>query len=231
MFEDNKQPQDQTQRHASLEKLYTQYLQDEHSANFIATVSSRYTIGALERLAAYGQRVSRRAAVLALSFLADYSSNAVLGRLLHDKDRAVRLLAEHGLRQVWFRAGNQVQFRQLHQLVRLNDNGQYHETVELANEMIDSAPGLAEAWNQRAIAWYGLLEFEDSAMDCHQALEINPYHFNAAMGMGHCYLQLEDPDAALDCFRRALSLNPSLENVRIQVRQLERTGGQEWNED
>lgn len=230
MFEDNKQPESK-QRPASLDKLYQQYLNDEHSANFIAAVSSQYTIGALERLAAFGQRVSRRAAVLALSFLADYSSNAVLGRLLHDKDRAVRLLAEHGLRQVWFRAGNQKQFYQLQKLVRLNDNGQYEETIELANEMIEAAPGLAEAWNQRAIAWYGLLEFEDSAMDCHQALEINPYHFNAAMGMGHCYLQLEDPEAALDCFRRALSLNPSLENVRIQVRQLEKTGGQDWLDD
>ena len=231
MFEDNKQPSPKKSRHASLEKLYQKYLNDEHSADFIAAVSSQYTIGALERLAAYGQRVSRRAAVLALSFLGDYSSNAVLGRLVHDKDRAVRLLAEHGLRQVWFRAGNQQQYFDLQKLVRWNDNGQYHEVVELANTMIEEAPGLAEAWNQRAIAWYGLLEFEDSAMDCHQALEINPYHFNAAMGMGHCYLQLEDPEAALDCFRRALSLNPSLENVRIQVRQLERTGGQDWQDD
>lgn len=230
MFEDNQQPNDK-QRHASLEKLYQQYLNDENSANFVSAVASRYTIGTLERLAAYGPRVSRRAAVLALSFLGDYSSNAVLGRLLHDKDRAVRLLAEHGLRQVWFRAGNPGQYHDLQKLVRLNDNGQYEEAVELATRMIDQSPGLAEAWNQRAIAWYGLLEFEDSAMDCHQALEINPYHFNAAMGMGHCYLQLEDAEAALDCFRRALSLNPSLENVRIQVRQLERTAGQDWQDD
>jgi cytochrome c-type biogenesis protein CcmH/NrfG len=40
--------------------------------------------------------------------------------------------------------------------------------------------------------------------------------------MGQAYLQLENPVSALECFRRALRLNPDLERVRVQVVRLTR---------
>jgi hypothetical protein len=54
-------------------------------------------------------------------------------------------------------------------------------------------------------------------------LEINPYHFGAATGMAHCHLQLNNRTSALECFRRALKLNPNLEGVRAHVLYLQRT--------
>ena len=86
--------------------------------------------------------------------------------------------------------------------------------------MIRQAPWFAEAWNQRAVAQFACGHFAESIRDCHQALEINPYHFVAVAGMGHAYLQLQNPVSALECFRRALRLNPDLEGVRIQVARL-----------
>ena len=88
--------------------------------------------------------------------------------------------------------------------------------------LIDEAAHFAEAWNQRAVAEFALRRFEDAANDCHQTLEMNAYHFGAAVGMGHCYLQLDEPFAALENFRRALALNPDLEEVRGQINFLER---------
>jgi cytochrome c-type biogenesis protein CcmH/NrfG len=40
--------------------------------------------------------------------------------------------------------------------------------------------------------------------------------------MGQAYLQLENAASALECFRRALRLNPDLEGVRAQVVRLTR---------
>lgn len=215
----------------ALDSYYLKYLKTEDSAGFISQVASRYSIPSLHRLIERGQRVTRRSAALAIGFLGSMSSNAVLGRALHDKDRAVRLLAEHGLRQLWFRAGTSEQFHQLNHIVRLNDNGQFQQACELATEILDQSPELSEAWNQRAIALFGMNEFFDSVMDCHQALEFNAYQFNAAMGMGHGYLQMEDMEMALDSFRRALKLNPNMEHVRGQVQKLERTAGKDrWEE-
>jgi cytochrome c-type biogenesis protein CcmH/NrfG len=40
--------------------------------------------------------------------------------------------------------------------------------------------------------------------------------------MGQAYLQTSDPISALDSFRRALRLNPNMEEVRAQVIHLQR---------
>ncbi|QDU97923.1 tetratricopeptide repeat protein [Lignipirellula cremea] len=210
-------------REPVIHRFYRQYLHDESSARFIVSVSRHYTTSSLERLSEMGSRISRRAGVLALSFLGDYGSNSVLGRALHDSDRGVRLLAENGIREVWRRSGDDSQRSELSIIMRLNASRQYEEAIVRSDLLIDEAPWIAEAWNQRAVARFHLGMFEDSANDCHQTLEVNPYHFPAAIGMAHCYLEMNDAIAALDNFRRALHLNPDLEGVRAQVEYLRRT--------
>jgi tetratricopeptide (TPR) repeat protein len=186
-------------------------------------VSKRYTIGSLERLATAGDRMTRRAAVLALGLLADFSSNATLGRGLHDADRGVRMLADHWIRVVWQRDGSQEQRARLQRVLEANTNRFYFEAIEEAARLLEDAPFLAEAWNQRALALFSTGRYADSIADCTEALEINPYHFQAAAGMAQCHLQLHDHARALDCFRRALALNPNLEGVRAHVLYLQRT--------
>jgi tetratricopeptide (TPR) repeat protein len=205
-----------------LDRLYHAYLEDEDSAAFIHGVAQHYTNCTLERLATRGGRITRRAAVLALGYVGQYDSNAVLGQAMLDDDRGVRILAENGIRELWARVGTEAQRQQLSIIVRLNSSQQYEQAIQLASELIEQAPFFAEAWNQRAIGYYQLGQYEQSANDCHQALEINPYHFGAAVGMGHCYLELSDGFAALECFRRAIKLNPSMEDVRAQVDYLAR---------
>jgi tetratricopeptide (TPR) repeat protein len=70
-------------------------------------------------------------------------------------------------------------------------------------------------------------DYEASIRDFHQTLEINPYHFCAAAGMGTCYLKQRNPLAALQAFRRALRLNPALEDVRAHVIHLQRSLNEE----
>jgi len=210
-------------RRPILHRFYRRFLDEEDSAAFIKAVSQNYTTASLERLAEDGSRTSRRAAVLALGFIGSYESNAVVGRALCDSDRGVRMLAENGIRQIWCRAGNEVQRRQLGVVIHLNVSKQYEEAIDKASELIEQAPWFAEVWNQRAVAHYKTGHRKESIRDCHQALEINPYHFGAAAGMGQCYLEMHDTAAALECFRRALRLNPDLEGVRAQVVHLQRT--------
>ncbi len=210
-------------RPPKLHGLYHQYLVDQDTAAFNQSVSSYYTVGTLERLAVVGDRMARRAAVLALGQCGDYGSNASLGRALQDDDRGVRMLAENGIRQLWCRTGTRLQRKQLEAIIALNAAQRHDEALEQATKLIHSAPSLAECWNQRALARFSIGRFRESIEDCHQALEINPYHFGAATGMGQCHLQLHDRAAALECFRRALKLNPNLEGVRAHVLYLQRT--------
>ncbi len=210
-------------RIATLAKLYQRYLEDEDSARLIRDVADRYTIGTLERLSAHPLRRTRRGAVLALGFTADYSSNSILGMRLRDDDRLVRMLAENGIRSLWQRCGNETDRALLRAIVRSNTSQRYRDALSQTTELIEQSPALPEAWNQRSMAYYHLGRYAEAIRDCRQALELNPYHFDAATEMGHAHLHLGKYRSALDSLRRALRLNPDLEGVRAGIHYLERS--------
>lgn len=210
-------------RHPVLVAWYEQYLNDQNGSAFAYRVTDRYTPASLERLVAMGDYRTRRSAVLSLSMIGDFSSNAALGRALVDRDRGVRSIAASGIRQLWCRVGSRQQQKTLQTVLQFNDAKQYEQAIDLATQLVHESPWIAEAWCQRGMAYYHNGQFEASIRDCHQALEINPYHFTAAAGMGQCYLLQDNPVAALESFRRALRLNPGMEEVRAQVVRLQRS--------
>ncbi len=202
---------------------YERYLIDQNIGSYIRSVSTSYTTGALERLLAAGEPAARRGAVLALGRLADYRSNSAVGRALVDKDRGVRNLAETAIQQLWLRIGTSTQQRHLVAIGEQLDDKQYGRAAQLATALVEDAPWVAHAWYYRGKAFHQLGQYEAASRDCHQALEVNAYHFLAASAMGQTYLQMNDSISALDCFRRALRLNPNMEEVRAQVIHLQRT--------
>jgi tetratricopeptide (TPR) repeat protein len=203
---------------------YNRYLSNQDCGLFVKRVSRRYSCATLERLVGVGDYTTRRAAVFALSLLGDYESNPVLGRALVDRDRGVRSIAESGIRELWCRVGGHYERETLCRIVNLNDERQHEDAARLAGELIRTSKfDMAEAWCQRGIAHYHLGQYDAAIRDCNQALEINPYHFTAAAGMGQCYMLQDNPVAALEAFRRALRLNPGLEEVRAQVIRLQRS--------
>ncbi len=210
-------------RYPMLDLFYQQYLTDENSASFIHAVSRNYTLGSLETLARYGNRVTRRASILAVGFLGEYAENDLMGAALIDSDRAVRLLADHGIRQIWQRQGTMAQRQAIQCLYRLIAQSRMEETIHAATLLIEANPRIGEAWNQRAIAFCAEGDFEAAIEDCRETLNCNPFHFPAAMGMAHCSLQLDDAFSALDSFRLALKINPDLDGVRGHITHLERT--------
>jgi tetratricopeptide (TPR) repeat protein len=123
---------------------------------------------------------------------------------------------------VWARDGTQGDRRELDVLIRLGAAHQYEEVIRRATRLVEQSPSVAEGWHQRGTAYYALGQFVQSIRDCHEALEINPYHFIAATSMGRAYMELNNRVSALECFRRALRLNPDLEGVRVQVVRLAR---------
>ena len=208
-----------------LVRHYRNYLLDESGADFARSVSQSYQLATLSRLASGGDRIVRRAAVLALGMLGDMRVNRALGMALRDDDRGVRLLADHWLREIWLRDGNPAQQQKLRGAERLNQNFQFIQSREATSALIEEAPTLAEAYHQRAIANACLGELDDAIADFHMTLEFNPYHFAAAAAMAQAMIELDDHSGALECFERSLNLNPSLDGVRAQVQQLQRQLG------
>lgn len=206
-----------------LDLFYQQYLTEENSAAFIHAISRNYSIGTLERLVQFGSRLTRRASILAIGFLGDFSTNEIMGAALVDRDRAVRLLADHGIREVWQRQGTAAQQQAVQALYQLNSQSRMDEAIDAATSLINVNSKLGEAWNQRAIAYCAQGEFEAAVKDCRETLNCNRFHFPAAMGMAHCFLQMDDAVSALEGFRLALRINPDLEGVRSHITHLVRS--------
>jgi tetratricopeptide (TPR) repeat protein len=206
-----------TTRRPVLAELYEQFLADRDHAAYIHRVVQRYQVCTLERLVLHTSRYVRRAAVLALGAVGEFSSNVVLGHALVDKDRGVRTLAEQSIRSVWCRDGSWSHQQQLTRIIALNSAGKHEAARLAASRLLEENPRFAEAWNQRAIANFGMGRFFESIADCRNALRLNPFHFGAAAGMGQCHIQLGDHAMALDTLRHALKINPSMEGVRANV--------------
>lgn len=206
---------------ALLVDYFETYRREQDIDAFRRSVEARYTEGTLGRLLQGGEAQARRAAVLALGLVGTMRSNATVARALRDADPIVRDLAGNALWAIWFRADSPEHNALLEEVHDLNNRGRYRDAEALADRLIGRAPDFAEAFNQRAIARFGLARFDDSAADCQRVLRRNPYHFGALSGLAQCQLQLGRRDDALKTFRRALRLQPYNQGLRRAVAVLE----------
>jgi len=163
--------------------------------------------------------------MLAVTFLGNARSFETIGLGLHDDDRAVRLLAEDGSRSVWHRGAPKGAQQALHVVMRHICAQQLDEAIDLSSQIIEANPGYAEAFNQRAIAHFEKEQVYDAIADCQQVMELNPYHFPAATGLGHCSMECGDLISAIEHFQHALRICPDLEYVRSQLDMLQRSEG------
>jgi tetratricopeptide (TPR) repeat protein len=191
---------------------------------FTKQVQKHYTEGTLLRLLENGAVSCRRAASFALGLVGSPAATERLAERLHDEDEEVARLAAEALWGLWFRGDNPAHSDELYRLTRMRDR---EKSLAGLGELIVRAPRFAEVYNQRAILYFRLEQFDRSAADCEAALKLEPRHFGAQAGLGQCYLRLRKHRAALKAFRAALRINPRLEGVAETVRALESALGEE----
>ncbi|WP_240911452.1 tetratricopeptide repeat protein [Paludisphaera soli] len=206
-----------------LTEYYEAFLRDRDLGRFREQVAARYTEETLCRvLASSPQVTARRGAVLALGVLGTFDGcNALLGRALRDEDGVVRTMAERALWVIWFRADSPENNQALEDVRALIAADRPDDAVDRATRLLARAPRFAEAYNQRAIAYFKLGRFAESAEDCIRTLTINPFHVGALGGLAQCQLELDQPREALKTLRRGLKLQPHSEALNDHVRLLE----------
>ena len=184
---------------------------------FKTRVGERYTEGTLQRLLHSPDVPSRRAAVLALGLVGTMDVNKPVARMLHDGDRNIRQMASEALWALWFRADAD-HADDLQRAVRVNNP---NKAINTLNGLTAKSPRFAEAYNQRAILFFRVGDYQRSIADCEVVLKLNPFHFGAQAGMAQCYMKLRKPRPALRAFRNALRIHPDLEGVEETIRALE----------
>ncbi len=97
---------------------------------------------------------------------------------------------------------------------------QFDIALKLLDAVLKLHPDYIEGWSQRATLYYVQNDYQRSLEDIEQVLVREPRHFGALAGLGMIMQELGDDRRALDAFRKALAVNPHLENVRERVRTL-----------
>jgi tetratricopeptide (TPR) repeat protein len=140
---------------------------------------------------------------------------------LADRDEQVRELAGLAMWQIWGRSGDRAIDALFEQGVQQMEAADLQRALATFTTIIRRKPTFAEGWNKRATIHFLLGNNELSLKDCYEVLKRNRNHFGALSGMGQIYLNLGDPDHALEYFVRALKVNPNLPGVIEAVRVLE----------
>jgi tetratricopeptide (TPR) repeat protein len=176
-----------------------------------------------QALAGLGQPAApeRRAAAVRLGEVGTMADMPALVKSLRDSDEGTRESAEQAMWQIWARSGNAEVDRLYHKGVEQMSAGDLDEAIATFSRIIARKPDFAEGWNKRATLYYLTGDMRKSLADCDEVMKRNPYHFGALSGYALIYIRLERYERALDFSRRALEVNPNLDSVRENVRQLE----------
>ena len=166
--------------------------------------------------------VTRRAATIQLGEIGRMSDVAALVKALRDRDEATRATAEAAIWEIWGRSGD-AEIDALYQRgMELMNFGAAGEAIRIFTAIIRKKPDFAEGWNKRATLYYTVGEYEKSLRDCDEVIKRNPLHFGALSGYGLIYVQLNQPERALDYLKRALKINPNMPGVEGNIESLQK---------
>ncbi len=127
-------------------------------------------------------------------------------------------------REIWQRwtANDDPAVSQLMQTgIRALNYSTYRKALQSFDRVIEMAPEFAEGWNKRATLYYHIKEYRRSIDDIKETLRLEPRHFGAWSGLGLVSIAQENYSGALAAFKKALSINPHIANIRRYVQKLE----------
>jgi tetratricopeptide (TPR) repeat protein len=204
-------------------ELVEPLLAQQDVAGLLCMLKTRWSPDQIRALLRSEHIDAKKVALLAMALVGPSCCCEELALQLRDPDPIINQLAEHALWAVWFRSGkceraNQLVCRGAEAL----DGKDLLAAIELFSQAIHTDPNFAEPYNQRAIAYYLLEDYEKSVGDCRRAILRMPCHFGAWSGSGHCHAHMNEICKAVECYEKALSINPHLECVRETVTELKK---------
>ncbi len=149
----------------------------------------------------------------------------LFGRLKATRDEADAKAAAAEVWSLWLRSGRPDLDEAMERAANLLAAGLPALALPLLDNLVARAPDWAEVWNKRATALYLMGEHDRSLADIERVLALEPRHFGALAGLGLIRIGRGEHRAALAAYRRALAVNPFLEERRELIPELERKVG------
>ncbi len=143
-------------------------------------------------------------------------------QLLQARDRETVTFLTEAIEKLWLDSGSHT-VNLLMERALLAVNGQkLDQAIAILAAVTKIAPNYPEGWNQLAVAHFLKEDFDNALPPLIRALDLEPRHFKAMEGLAVLMREIGQKKSALKAFRRALELNPHLEQSRQAIQELSR---------
>lgn len=156
-------------------------------------------------------------AVRCLGLTGAMTHTRYLAALLPESSPKLLTHVEEGLWRIWHRGGSGWAVRVLKQASEEMRQENFAEALSLLDTLTLAEPTFAEAHHQHGLVMALTDDVQAALGPYRQALRLNPYHFAAAQGIGHAYLDRGVITRAVEYYEHAFRIHPRLEGVREMV--------------
>jgi len=151
---------------------------------------------------------------------AAYNLDTLFGALKIAPDQASAKAIEDRIWAVWIASGSDTCNLLMSRVRAATDDKDYDLAIKLLDAVIALKPDYVEAWNRRATVYYLKQDYAHSIADIGEVLGREPRHFGALSGLGMILQDIGDDKDALEAYRKALAIDPHLENLPDAVKTL-----------
>jgi tetratricopeptide (TPR) repeat protein len=150
----------------------------------------------------------------------NYSLDTLFAALKIAPDEASAKAIEGRIWAVWIASGSDTCNLLMSRVKAATENKDYDLAIKLLDSVIALKPGYVEAWNRRATVYYLKQDYGHAIADVAEVLAREPRHFGALSGLGLMLQDIGDDKHALEAFRKALAIDPHLDNLPETVKTL-----------
>jgi len=144
----------------------------------------------------------------------------LLGALKVAPDDTSAKAIEDRIWALWMVSGSDTVDVLMSRVKEASDAENYTLAIRLLDAVIEIRPAYTEAWNRRATLYYLQKDYGRALSDIREVLAREPRHFGALSGLGLIMQEIGDEKHALEAYRRALAIDPHLENVEEAIKNL-----------
>jgi tetratricopeptide (TPR) repeat protein len=149
-----------------------------------------------------------------------YSLDTLFSGLKIAPDEASAKAIEDRIWAAWLASGSDTCTLLMTRVKDATDDKNFDLAIKLLDAVIAIKPDYVEAWNRRATVYYLKQDYGRSLADLREVLAKEPRHFGALSGLGLILQDIGDDKHALEAYRKALAIDPHLENIPEVVKTL-----------
>jgi tetratricopeptide (TPR) repeat protein len=150
----------------------------------------------------------------------NYSLDTLFAGLKIAPDEASAKAIEDRIWARWLVSGSDTCTLLMTRVKDATDDKDLDLAIRLLDAVIALKPDYVEAWNRRATVYYLKQDYGHALADLRVVLAKEPRHFGALSGLGLILQDIGDDKHALEAYRKALEIDPHLENIPEVVKTL-----------